>query len=94
MNKIIAEYNWSVQEVCYQLFDIPLCKGSRNVVILDCQQENNRSAAYEFRARQLDECKLSAYKKYKYCLDKIEDNTFLDFLLNFNHTNYKHYPRT
>jgi ATP-dependent DNA helicase PIF1 len=41
MNKLIAEHDWLAQEVCHQLLDIPLCEGSRNVVILDCRQEDD-----------------------------------------------------
>jgi ATP-dependent DNA helicase PIF1 len=93
MNKLIAERDWLAQEVCHQLLDIPLCEGSRNVVILDCRQEDDRSTAYELKDGQLEECGLSAYKKYKHRLDEVEDITFLDFLLHFNHTNYKRRPR-
>jgi ATP-dependent DNA helicase PIF1 len=48
---------------------------------------------YELKDGQLEECGLSAYKKYKHRLDEVEDITFLDFLLHFNHTNYKRRPR-
>jgi ATP-dependent DNA helicase PIF1 len=41
MNKLIVEHDWLVQEVCHQLLDIPLCEGSRNVVILDCRQKDD-----------------------------------------------------
>jgi len=41
INKLIAKHNWLVQEVCHLFFNIPLCEGSKNIVTLDCQQEDN-----------------------------------------------------
>ena len=35
INKLIAEHDWLAQEVYHLLLNIPLYKGSRNVVTLD-----------------------------------------------------------
>jgi len=93
MNKLIAERDWSAQEVCHLLLDIPLSEGSRNVVTLDCRQEDDRSATYELKDGQLRGYGLSDYEKYKRRPDGVEDVTFLDFLLHFNHSTYKRRPR-
>ena len=44
---------------------------------------------YKLKDGQLEERGLSAYKKYKRRPNKVEDVTFLNFLLHFNYTNYK-----
>ena len=41
INKLIAKCDWLVQEVYYLLLNIPLSKGLRNIVTLDCRQEDN-----------------------------------------------------
>jgi len=93
MNKLIAERDWSAQEVCHLLLDIPLCEGSRQIVTLDCRQHSDRSAAYELDDGQLTRCGRSNYDKYKDRPDEAEDVTFLDFLLHYDHSKYRRRPR-
>src|SRR6266700_5638518 len=47
------------------------------------------STIYKLKDGQLRGYRLSNYKKYKRCLDRVEDITFLDFLLHFNYFTYK-----
>ena len=63
------------------------------MVTLNYRQEDNQSAAYKLKDGQLEERGLSAYEKYKRRPDEVEDVTFLNFLLHFNYTNYKRWPR-
>ena len=41
INKLIAKYNQLAQEVYHLFLNIPLSKGLRNIVTLDCYQEDN-----------------------------------------------------
>jgi ATP-dependent DNA helicase PIF1 len=41
INKLITERDWLAQEVCHLLLNIPLYEGSRNIVTLDCRQEDD-----------------------------------------------------
>ena len=93
INKLITKRDWLAQEVYYLLLNIPLYKGSRNVVTLDYYQEDDQSAIYKLKDRQLQGHGLSNYKKYKRRLDRVEDVTFLNFLLHFNYSTYKRQPR-
>jgi hypothetical protein len=48
---------------------------------------------YELKDGQLRGYRLSNYEKYKRRLDRVEDVTFLNFLLYFNYSTYKRWPR-
>ena len=89
INKLITKRNQLAQEVYYLLFNIPLYKGFKNIVTLNYYQEDNQSAIYKLKDRQLQRHKLSNYKKYKRRLDRVEDVTFFNFLLYFNYFTYK-----
>ena len=41
LNKLIAERDWSAQEVSHILLQLPLACSSRAVVTLDCRPEKN-----------------------------------------------------
>ena len=90
INKLIAKCNQLIQKVYYLFLNIPLCKGFRNIVTLNCCQEDDQSAIYKLNNGQLRGYKLSDYKKYKHHLDGVEDITFLNFLLYFNYSIYKY----
>ncbi|KAK3396242.1 hypothetical protein B0T20DRAFT_481244 [Sordaria brevicollis] len=40
MNKLVAERNWSAQEVCHILLELPLQASTRVVVFIDCRHRN------------------------------------------------------
>ena len=89
INMLIAKRNWLVQEVYYLLLNIPLCEGSRQIVTLDYQQHLDYSAVYKLGDGQLIRCRCSNYNKYKDRPDKVEDVTFLNFLLYYNYSKYR-----
>ena len=76
INKLIAEYNWLVQKVCHLLLDIPLSKSLKNVITLDCRQEDDWSIIYEFKDGQLRGYRLFDYEKYKHWPNGVKDITF------------------
>ena len=41
INKLIAKRDQLAQDVYYLLLDIPLCKGFRNIITLNCRQEDD-----------------------------------------------------
>lgn len=50
MNKLVAERDWSAQEVCHMLLNLKLQQGSHQVISVDVRPEHMHSDCYGFRA--------------------------------------------
>jgi len=48
MNQLIAERDWSAQEVCHILLDLPLQHGSRQVLNVDVRPEDQQDQRFVF----------------------------------------------
>ncbi|KIX04765.1 uncharacterized protein Z518_05635 [Rhinocladiella mackenziei CBS 650.93] len=46
MNRLIGERDWSAQEVCHLLLDLPLQIASRVVLLVDCHPESHQATTY------------------------------------------------
>ncbi|XP_073287600.1 uncharacterized protein [Primulina huaijiensis] len=95
MNRLIGERDWSAQEVSHVLFGLPLHRGSRQSVTLDCRKESDIG-----RTVELDESGVEQrsgkhlLEKYETRDPEYENATLFQFLTNFEHTRGKvHKPR-
>ncbi|KJK84813.1 hypothetical protein H633G_11396, partial [Metarhizium anisopliae BRIP 53284] len=82
MNKLIAERDYSAQEISHLLLNIPLQEGTRLVVAVDC-----RPLAQHARSYRVDEDvneTIGSYRKYLERNDQHEDITYLEYLQSYN----------
>jgi len=47
LNRLVGERDWSAQEVCHLLLNLPLSNGTRVVQFVDCRPESIQSASYQ-----------------------------------------------
>jgi hypothetical protein len=89
LNAFLAERDYSAQEVCHMLLDIPLQQGSRAPIRLDCQPENRLTTSFIFNhAADNEEDGVrrgkSVYEKYKSRPVRLEQVSLLIFLQKYN----------
>ena len=94
MNKLIGECDWSAQEVCHLLLNIPPQSGSCTVITLDCLPPGGSTAAF----LQVDEAGVrvtsnSVTEKYKQRPLFRSMATLFEFLRDFDHCSYKRRPK-
>ena len=96
MNKVIAERDWSSQEVVQILLGIPLVSCSRTIINVDCRPERDQNQAFVIHDGEVEAAGLPALQKYKE-RDRVlySDLTYLEFLRHFNFTGkqFKRRPR-
>jgi ATP-dependent DNA helicase PIF1 len=86
MNQLIGERDWSAQEVCHYLLNLPLVNSSRDVVSVDMRPESQHADMYFVDENSEDPRKgKSILQKYKERPLVHEGVTFLQFLQSFNH---------
>ncbi|KAF4459409.1 ATP-dependent DNA helicase PIF1, partial [Fusarium albosuccineum] len=82
MNKLIAERDYSAQEISHLLLNIPLQEGTRIVVVVDC-----RPLELQGRSYRVDEDvneNVGSYRKYLERNEQHEDVTYLEYLQSHN----------
>jgi len=89
MNKLIGDRDYSAQEVCHLLLDLPLCESSRTVVNVDMRPEVEHSHMYRIEGDEMRRG-LSILEKYKQRPGDLENLTYIRFLKAHRH----HHPYT
>ncbi|KJK85038.1 hypothetical protein H633G_11133 [Metarhizium anisopliae BRIP 53284] len=81
MNKLIAERDYSTQEISHLLLNIPLQEGTRMVVAVDCRPLEQQARSY-LVDEDVNET-IGTYRKY---LERNghEDITYLEYLQSYN----------
>ena len=90
MNKLIGDRDYSAQEVCYKLLDLPLKKCSYKSVNVDLRPETKHSYLYRVKGEET-RCSLSVLEKYKERLAEDKELPYITFLKSHNY--YKPYSR-
>lgn len=85
MNKLIGERDWSAQEVCHLLLNLPLQVSSRSVQNVDCRPEGEQSLAIVLPEDDGDRNVVATHgrstlEKYKARPDALTAVTYLKFL--------------
>jgi ATP-dependent DNA helicase PIF1 len=96
LNKLIAERDWSAQEVSHILLDIPQERSSRTHVILNCYPEDAHKVHYRMdqQSGDLKECG-NAFKRYKGRIlyprggIHLKDVTLLEWLQDYDDKHYR-----
>ena len=82
MNKLIAERDYSAQEISHLLLNIPLQEGTRTVVTVDCRPLEQLARSYRVD-EDINET-VGSYRKYLERNDQHEDVTYLEYLQSYN----------
>jgi hypothetical protein len=85
LNKLVAERDWSAQEVCHVLLNLPMTISTRTVVTLDCRPERNQQEMVTLDASDKPKVSKSKYEKYKERdPDEFENITLLEWMRRAN----------
>ncbi|KID83314.1 ATP-dependent DNA helicase PIF1 [Metarhizium guizhouense ARSEF 977] len=82
MNKLIAERDYSAQEISHLLLNIPLQEGTRMVVYVDCRPLEQHVRSY--RADDDVSEAVGSYRKYLQRNDQHESITYLEYLQSYS----------
>ncbi|KAF5132980.1 ATP-dependent DNA helicase PIF1 [Metarhizium anisopliae] len=82
MNKLIAERDYSAQEISHLLLNIPLQEGTRMVVSVDCRPLEQHARSYRVD-EDINET-IGNYRKYLERNEQYEDVTYLEYLQSYN----------
>ncbi|KID81004.1 ATP-dependent DNA helicase PIF1 [Metarhizium guizhouense ARSEF 977] len=82
MNKLIAERDYSAQEISHLLLNIPLQEGTRMVVSVDCRPLEQHARSYRVD-EDVNET-VGSYRRYLERNDQHEDATYLEYLQSYN----------
>jgi hypothetical protein len=93
MNKLVSERDWSAQEVCHLLLNLPLINQSRTVITVDCRPFEEQSIPIVIEDGEVTIGGKSLLKKYIDRPGTVENLTYIDYIRNFNHITYKRRPR-
>ena len=93
MNKLVGERDWSAQEVCHLLLNLPLQKGSRQVISLDCRVKAQQSVNLDINEDgEVQEKGKSFLQKYQDRPTGLAYLTFFSFLRDYNFEKYQSRP--
>ncbi|KAF1940402.1 hypothetical protein EJ02DRAFT_325295, partial [Clathrospora elynae] len=84
LNKLIGDRNYSAQEVCHYLLNLPLKHSSRAFITVNLRPEDQHSHLYRVEGEETRRG-LSVLEKYKERASADEDVTYIDFLQKYNH---------
>ncbi|KGQ02733.1 DNA repair and recombination protein PIF1 [Beauveria bassiana D1-5] len=82
MNKLIAERDYSAQEICHLLLNIPLQEGTRMIAYVDCRPLEQHGRSYRVD-EDVSEA-VGSYQKYLQRSETHEGITYLDYLQSYN----------
>ena len=86
LNKLIGERDYSAQEVCHLLLNLPLQEGSRAVLFVDCRPSDKQTYAMNIGVDGVSECE-NLYGKYlarDISKPELAELTFFELISNWN----------
>ncbi|KAJ3454226.1 hypothetical protein MRS44_018120 [Fusarium solani] len=83
LNQLVAERDYSKQEVSHLLLGLPLQEGSRTCLQIDCRNPDMHSRFLRIDADEVDEAP-NVYEKYCQRPEALEDLTYVSFLKYWN----------
>ncbi|KAJ3454665.1 hypothetical protein MRS44_013265 [Fusarium solani] len=83
LNQLVAERDYSKQEVSHLLLGLPLQEGSRTCLHIDCRNPDMHSRSLRIDADEVDEAP-NVYEKYCQRPESLEDLTYVSFLKYWN----------
>lgn len=84
MNQLLGEHDWSGQEVCHYILDLPLINSSRVVLSVDMRHGSQQADMYFFEGEDARKGK-SVVQKYKERGEEHDTLTILEFIRKFRH---------
>jgi ATP-dependent DNA helicase PIF1 len=82
MNKLVGERDWSAQEVCHLLLNLPLTNGSRQVINVDCRPTDKQSTYITIEDGEVAPSDKSNLEKYATRPQEYEGLTYLTNLMD------------
>ncbi|KAF1954469.1 hypothetical protein CC80DRAFT_567735 [Byssothecium circinans] len=86
INKLVGQRDYSAQEVCYILFNLPLTDCSRTILNVNLCCEEDQPKTYFTEGR-------SVLVKYKERPPSLEAVSYLDYLLHYDHAKNRVRPQ-
>lgn len=83
LNQLVAERDYSKQEVSHLLLGLPLQEGSRTCLYVDCRNPDRHSRSLRIDGDEVDEAP-NVYEKYCRRPEALEDLTYVSFLKYWN----------
>ena len=93
MNKLVGERDWSAQEICHLLLNLPLSSGSRETLNVNCRPLDQQPSRITIENGEVETAGKSVYEKYMDRPPELADLTLLDFLRHFDFKKYQRRPR-
>src|SRR5436305_6371606 len=93
MNKLVGERDWSAQEICHLLLNLPLSSGSRNTLNVNCWPLDQQPSRIVIENGEVNNAGRLVFENYMGRPPELSNLTLLDFLRNFDHRNYKRRPK-
>ena len=95
MNKLVGERDWSAQEVCHLLLDLPLSNSTRRVLNVNIKRPEDQPQLFVHYEGQVDGSGtvaqarkgISLLQKYMERPEELEHITYLEFCRKFTHDN-------
>lgn len=78
LNQLVAERDYSKQEVSHLLLGLPLQEGSRTCLYVDCRNPARHSRSLQIDGGEVDEAP-NVYEKYKQRPESLEDLVYVSF---------------
>ncbi|KAK8912613.1 ATP-dependent DNA helicase PIF5 [Metarhizium anisopliae] len=83
LNQLVAERDYSKQEVSHLLLGLPLQEGSRTCLYVDCRNPDRHSRSLQMDGDEVDEAP-NVYEKYKQRPESLGDLAYVSFLKYWN----------
>ncbi|XP_044723807.1 PIF1-like helicase domain-containing protein [Hirsutella rhossiliensis] len=83
LNQLVAERDYSKQEVSHLLLGLPLQEGSRICLYVDCRHPDRHSRSLRIDGDEVDEAP-NVYEKYGQRPEALKDLTYVSFLKHWN----------
>lgn len=83
LNQLVAQRDYSKQEVSHLLLGLPLQEGSRTCLYVDCRNPDSHSCSLRIDGDEIDEAP-NVYEKYCRRPEFLDDLTYVFFLKSWN----------
>ncbi|KJZ67980.1 hypothetical protein HIM_12631 [Hirsutella minnesotensis 3608] len=83
LNQLVAERDYSKQEVSHLLLGLPLQEGSRTCLYVDCRNPDRHSRSLRIDGDEVDEAP-NVYEKYTQRPEALADLSYVSFLKSWN----------
>lgn len=93
MNKLVSERDWSAQEVCHLLLNVPLQEGTRVVRTVDCRHPDQQYHSHLIEDENIRDTR-NVYERYLAHAEEWEDITYFEFLtvFDFGRREWRRFP--